>query len=137
MRRYHSLLGIGPWATRDVDMDAVHRGRPTRHVTRMGMARWGEAYLELVQPLGGDTPASAFLRERGEGAYHVGYFAEDVSSLPPDPAVVFSVRPEGDLAAVYLDTFASLGLYVELVRASREPEFRRWVAGASWNPGQA
>jgi methylmalonyl-CoA/ethylmalonyl-CoA epimerase len=134
--RYESLLGIGPWATRVSETDAVFRGHPTAHVSRWGMAKWGEAYLEVVEPLSGDSPAAELLREHGEGAYHVGYFAEDVSELraPEEPPVLFSVGSPGEIRAVYLDTFESLGLYVELVRSSREGEFRKWVDGASRPP---
>jgi hypothetical protein len=88
----------------------------------------------LVQPLSGDSPAAEFLRDRGEGAYHVGYFSEDLSGTGIDAPVFWEVRPDGDLAevgAVYLDTLERMGLYVELVRATRADAFYRWVRAAS------
>jgi methylmalonyl-CoA/ethylmalonyl-CoA epimerase len=36
-------------------------------------------YVQLLEPLGPDTPVGRFLARRGEGLHHVGYGVEDVS----------------------------------------------------------
>jgi methylmalonyl-CoA/ethylmalonyl-CoA epimerase len=36
-------------------------------------------YVQLLEPLGPDTPVGKFLGRRGEGLHHVGYGVEDIS----------------------------------------------------------
>jgi methylmalonyl-CoA/ethylmalonyl-CoA epimerase len=36
------------------------------------------SYVQLLEPLGPDTPVGRFLARRGEGLHHVGYGVEDV-----------------------------------------------------------
>jgi methylmalonyl-CoA/ethylmalonyl-CoA epimerase len=38
----------------------------------------GESYVQLLEPLGDDTPVGRFLARRGEGIHHVGYAVPDV-----------------------------------------------------------
>lgn len=40
----------------------------------------GESYIQLLRPLGPDTPVGKFLEKRGEGVHHVGYGVADVKS---------------------------------------------------------
>jgi methylmalonyl-CoA/ethylmalonyl-CoA epimerase len=49
----------------------------------------GDAFVQLVAPLGPDTPVGRFLRRRGEGVHHVGYLVPDVA------AAVAELRAEG------------------------------------------
>jgi methylmalonyl-CoA/ethylmalonyl-CoA epimerase len=49
----------------------------------------GDAFVQLVAPLGPDTPVGRFLRRRGEGIHHVGYLVPDVA------AAVAALRAEG------------------------------------------
>jgi len=39
----------------------------------------GSSYVQLLEPLGDDTPVGKFLARRGEGLHHVGYAVADVS----------------------------------------------------------
>jgi catechol 2,3-dioxygenase-like lactoylglutathione lyase family enzyme len=130
IERYRSMLGMTDWAVRTNTVEAEYRGRRQTLVSRGGFSRWGDGYLELVQPIQGDSPATEFLRERGEGAYHVGYFRpqDELDAPLPGADIHFRVWDERDLVAVYLDTFEALGLYVEFVRAERAGEFAAWVA---------
>ena len=38
----------------------------------------GTSYVQLLEPLGPDTPVGKFLERRGEGMHHVGYAVPDV-----------------------------------------------------------
>jgi methylmalonyl-CoA/ethylmalonyl-CoA epimerase len=38
----------------------------------------GPGYVQLLEPLGPDTPVGRFLARRGEGLHHVGYGVEDI-----------------------------------------------------------
>ena len=38
----------------------------------------GNSYVQLLEPLGPDTPVGRFLARRGEGVHHVGYGVADI-----------------------------------------------------------
>jgi methylmalonyl-CoA/ethylmalonyl-CoA epimerase len=40
----------------------------------------GTSYVQLLEPLGPDTPVGKFLERRGEGMHHVGYRVADVTA---------------------------------------------------------
>ena len=40
----------------------------------------GASYVQLLEPLGPDTPVGKFLAKRGEGVHHVGYGVDDVAA---------------------------------------------------------
>jgi methylmalonyl-CoA/ethylmalonyl-CoA epimerase len=40
----------------------------------------GQSYVQLLEPLGPDTPVGRFLARRGEGIHHVGYGVADIRS---------------------------------------------------------
>jgi len=52
-----------------------------RYSSVFGLATSGESsYVQLLEPLGDDTPVGRFLARRGEGIHHVGYAVADVVS---------------------------------------------------------
>lgn len=46
---------------------------------RVAMLRLGESRLELLCPLGPDSPVARFLERRGEGIHHIAYRVQDLS----------------------------------------------------------
>jgi methylmalonyl-CoA/ethylmalonyl-CoA epimerase len=40
----------------------------------------GHSYVQLLEPLGDDTPVGRFLARRGEGLHHVGYGVTDITA---------------------------------------------------------
>ena len=40
----------------------------------------GQSYVQLLAPLGPDTPVGRFLKRRGEGVHHVGYGVADIEA---------------------------------------------------------
>ena len=40
----------------------------------------GVSYLQLLEPLGPDTPVGKFISRRGEGVHHVGYGVTDIEA---------------------------------------------------------
>lgn len=70
------------------------------------VTRPGEPQIELVEPVGPDSPVSNFLRERGGGLHHLCYEVDDLErhmaemksrgaliAKRPKPAVAFGGRP--------------------------------------------
>ncbi|MDQ2810310.1 MAG: methylmalonyl-CoA epimerase [Actinomycetota bacterium] len=45
----------------------------------LGASTAGAGYVQLLEPLGPDTPVGKFLARRGEGIHHIGYGVADVS----------------------------------------------------------
>jgi methylmalonyl-CoA/ethylmalonyl-CoA epimerase len=46
----------------------------------VGDAPAGTSYVQLLEPLGPDTPVGRFLQRRGEGIHHVGYAVADIEA---------------------------------------------------------
>jgi methylmalonyl-CoA/ethylmalonyl-CoA epimerase len=47
---------------------------------QVGADTAGSSYVQLLEPLGRDTPVGRFLERRGEGVHHVGYGVADVTA---------------------------------------------------------
>jgi methylmalonyl-CoA/ethylmalonyl-CoA epimerase len=46
----------------------------------VGEAPGAASYVQLLEPLGPDTPVGRFLERRGEGIHHVGYTVRDITA---------------------------------------------------------
>src|SRR5215469_1840373 len=47
---------------------------------QVGTGQPGSSYVQLLEPLGPDTPVGRFLERRGEGVHHVGYGVADITA---------------------------------------------------------
>ncbi len=81
MRRYHSLLGVGPFKGYVVDSDELpgitYRGKPADYRIQVAMAQLGDFQLELVENIRGDNVYKQFLEKHGEGVQHLGLLPTD------------------------------------------------------------
>jgi methylmalonyl-CoA/ethylmalonyl-CoA epimerase len=59
--------------------EVEHRATVEDQGVRAASLRLGEGRVELLEPLGADTPVGRFLAKRGPGMHHVAY---EVSDLP-------------------------------------------------------
>jgi methylmalonyl-CoA/ethylmalonyl-CoA epimerase len=57
-----------------------HRERVDDQGVEAASLRLGESRLELLAPLGDDTPVGRFLAKRGPGMHHVAYAVDDVEA---------------------------------------------------------
>ena len=85
----------------------------------------GASYVQLLEPLGPDTPVGRFLDSRGEGVHHVGYGVDDVAaamaSLRDQGVRLVDERPRhGSLGAsiAFLHPKSVGGVLTELVQAA-------------------
>jgi methylmalonyl-CoA/ethylmalonyl-CoA epimerase len=85
----------------------------------------GSSYVQLMEPLGPDTPVGRFLARRGEGLHHVGYGVTDVSAalaaLGADGVRLIDERPRhGSMGAsvAFLHPSGMGGVLTELVQAA-------------------
>jgi methylmalonyl-CoA/ethylmalonyl-CoA epimerase len=67
--RYRRTFGIEP----------VHRERMDDQGVEEVLFAVGESYVQLLGPLGPDTPVGRFLRNRGPGIHHVAYRVASVA----------------------------------------------------------
>jgi methylmalonyl-CoA/ethylmalonyl-CoA epimerase len=57
-----------------------HRSHVADQGVEAASIRIGESRVELLAPLGGDTPVGRFLAKRGPGMHHIAYEVDDVRS---------------------------------------------------------
>lgn len=118
METYRRLLGIGPFWRLDTDYHGRYRDWHGRFANRNAFARWGNLYLEMIEPVVGEGNAKEWLETRGEGVFHLGFAVDDMTQRPDGVECVFesfgSRLPNGEAAVVHLDTVAQLGYFVEL-----------------------
>ena|ERR1700740_794225 len=118
MERYRRLLGVGPFWRLDTDYEGRYRNWRGRFANRNAFARWGNVYLEMIQPVVGEGNAREWLDMRGEGIFHLGYAVDDLTQRPGGAECVFeswgATLANGDAAVIHLDTVAELGYFVEL-----------------------
>ena len=84
----------------------------------------GASYVQLLEPLGPDTPVGKFLESRGEGVHHIGYGVVDVAAaleqLGAAGIRLIDERPRhGSLGAsiAFLHPKSVGGVLTELVQA--------------------
>jgi methylmalonyl-CoA/ethylmalonyl-CoA epimerase len=72
IERYESVFGLA----------VVSRETNSEQGVREAMLALpdGPSYVQLLEPLGPDTPVGKFLARRGEGMHHVGYAVSDVAA---------------------------------------------------------
>ena len=63
-----------------------HRDLVPAQGVEAAAVRLGESRVELVTPLGEDTPVGRFLAKRGQGMHHVAYAVADLSAALDDLA---------------------------------------------------
>jgi methylmalonyl-CoA/ethylmalonyl-CoA epimerase len=61
-------------------MPAVHRETLTEQGVEAVLFDVGENHVELLRPLGDDTPVGRFLAKRGPGLHHVAYQVQDIAT---------------------------------------------------------
>ncbi|MBE2242691.1 MAG: VOC family protein [Burkholderiaceae bacterium] len=77
---YYESLGVGPWhdyPSLSIYELSVENPEVYRQL-RYRYANLGNFQLQLCQPGEGDTPQRRFLKEHGEGVFHLGFGVESV-----------------------------------------------------------
>jgi len=84
MEHYTIDLGIGPWVSYTISPDwlrdmTVH-GKQQGYVMKIALCEVGSMLYELIESVEGPNIYEEFLKEHGEGVYHLGYFVEDIDA---------------------------------------------------------
>jgi methylmalonyl-CoA/ethylmalonyl-CoA epimerase len=64
-----------------LDMPLVHREVVEQQGVEAVLLDVGEGHVELLCPLGPDTPVGKFMAKRGPGLHHVAYQVQDIASV--------------------------------------------------------
>jgi len=62
-------------------MPLVHRETSESQGVEAALLDVGESHVELLAPLGDDTPVGKFLAKRGPGLHHVAYQVDDIEAV--------------------------------------------------------
>jgi methylmalonyl-CoA epimerase len=65
---------------REYEMKLVHRETVTEQGVEAVLLDVGENHVELLAPLGDDTPVGKFLAKNGPGLHHVAYQTPDIEA---------------------------------------------------------
>lgn len=110
--RYRTLYGVEPLYREVVEEQGVEEA----------MLPVGGSFVQLLQPLGPDTPVGRFLERRGEGMHHVAYAVPDIEAalahlVEQGARLVDEVPRRGGRNAriAFVHPAASLGTLVELI----------------------
>jgi methylmalonyl-CoA/ethylmalonyl-CoA epimerase len=94
-------------------------------IMHVSAATAGMAYVQLLEPLGPDTPVGRFLARRGEGIHHIGYGVTDIraarASIGATGVRLLDERPRhGSMGAsiAFLHPADVGGVLTELVQAA-------------------
>jgi methylmalonyl-CoA/ethylmalonyl-CoA epimerase len=63
-----------------LEMDLVHRETVEQQGVEAVLLDVGENHVELLRPLGPETPVGRFLAKRGPGLHHVAYQTADIEA---------------------------------------------------------
>ncbi|MBO0789041.1 MAG: VOC family protein, partial [Actinobacteria bacterium] len=72
--RYQEAFGLTVASREVIEEQGVREA-----MLQLADAPGGSSWIQLLEPLGPDTPVGRFLARRGEGIHHVGYGVADIS----------------------------------------------------------
>ena len=122
---YYQNLGIGPFMAPPVQpIKETWRGKsiPVGYFKRKEvLGKMGTAWLQLCQPLGGDSPWQEFLDTKGEGVHHVGCIVDDIEKEEANLKekgieIILTSRFKGGGGSCYADISQLGGILVELIQ---------------------
>jgi methylmalonyl-CoA/ethylmalonyl-CoA epimerase len=104
-------------------MSLVHRETIAEQGVEAVLLEVGDSHVELLAPLGDDTPVGRFLAKRGPGLHHVAYRVDDLAAaldeLRAAGVRVIDEQPRTGIRgsqAAFLHPTASGGVLTELVQ---------------------
>ena len=122
---YYQSLGIGPFQPSQKGHLATDRkvyGKPADGVKiKSRVAQIGPLYVELVQPVEGESLQKEFLEAKGEGINHLGFFVDDIDKEQAKLEamgfrVLYRSRYRNGGGCTYFDTGEVGGILLELIQ---------------------
>jgi methylmalonyl-CoA/ethylmalonyl-CoA epimerase len=66
--------------TKTFGVDFTYRHTVEAQGVEEAMGQVGESWIQLLKPLGPDTPVGKFIASKGEGVHHIGYGVADIEA---------------------------------------------------------
>jgi methylmalonyl-CoA/ethylmalonyl-CoA epimerase len=105
------------------ELDVAHREVVSEQGVEAALLDVGENHVELLAPLGPDTPVGKFLTKQGPGLHHVAYQVSDIdavlASLKDAGTELIDERPRTGIRAsrvAFLHPRATGGVLTEIVQ---------------------
>lgn len=105
------------------ELDVAHREIVEQQGVEAVLLVLGENHVELLAPLGADTPVGKFLAKKGPGLHHVAYQVSDIDStltaLKAAGTALIDERPRvgiRDSRVAFLHPRATGGVLTEIVQ---------------------
>jgi methylmalonyl-CoA/ethylmalonyl-CoA epimerase len=121
IERYASVFDLAVTSREVIEEQGVHEA-----MLRVANGPGGASWIQLLQPLGPDTPVGRFLSRRGEGIHHIGYGVSDITTalaaISARGVRLIDHRPRhGSMGAAiaFLHPKDLSGVLTELVQAPR------------------
>lgn len=73
--RYEAVFGLTVASREVIEEQGVREA-----MLRVSNGPAGASWIQLLEPLGPDTPVGRFLARRGEGIHHIGYGVTDITA---------------------------------------------------------
>ena len=124
---YYNSMGAGPFSlTTPINMvERKVRGKEVpvpNWKIRDFFGKMGKVWINLLQPVEGDSIFQEFLDTRGEGIHHFAFLVDDVDKeeaefVKKGYEVLASVRLKDGYGHSIIDTAGTGGIYIELLQA--------------------
>jgi len=119
---YYESLGVGPWFDYPKHGSYVEFEVPNQEASRAmryKCVNLDNVQIQLCEPGALDSPQSRFLRERGEGVYHLGFETENMAQAEAQGkmlglGVIARGRREDGGGFCYYDTRDKAGTVLEV-----------------------
>ena len=117
---YREVWNVGPFRVFETEYtDRTYRGNPGNFRMRIALASLGAIYLELIEPLEGESIYDEFLEKNGEGLHHLGFDVERIedriSAMEKIGIQVLQSGKSPEVAFAYMDTMALSGFIMEFI----------------------
>ena len=127
LRFYSGRLGLAVASSEEIDTPRV----------RLTYLDTGNAFLQLVEPLDGDSPLARWLEEHGEGLHHICFGVDDVpaaASALSDPGADVMLGSGRGRVSAFVSAAASNGVRLEcteFVRSADVDAMPGWLDGSA------
>lgn len=118
---YEEMFGIGPFKIMEVDFsDATYYGQKAGYRGKRAFAQLGPVTLELIECYSGKTVQADFLREKGEGLHHIGFFVKDLKKCEAEAEkkglkIIQGFKRKDGSGFAYLDSNRIGGVIFEII----------------------
>jgi methylmalonyl-CoA/ethylmalonyl-CoA epimerase len=125
LKSYTNILGLPP-----LDKGIIRL--PDKEGVQLVLLRIGDNFIELIQPTNFQNREGRFLRERGEGLFHLSIFTEsfdaEVKALKEkgfavEEEEIKTLFPGYTLRLAWLPPKDTQGVWIELVDSASVPNF--------------